>query len=52
MTLKGVNSKLEIIYSQKETLESRFLEGEAQNKQREEEIISFTQVIIRVKNLT
>lgn len=52
MTLKGVNSKLEIIYSQKETLESGFLEGEAQKKQREEESIPFTQIIIRVKHLT
>ena len=32
VTLKGINSKLEIIYSQKETLESRFLEVEAQKK--------------------
>lgn len=51
MTLKGINSKLETIYSQKETLESRFLEEEAQKKQREKEITSLTQVIMRVKNL-
>lgn len=51
MTLKGINSKLETIYNQKEALESRFLEEEAQKKQREKEITSLTQAIMRVKNL-
>lgn len=50
MTLKEINSKLEIIDSQKETPKSRFLEVEAQKEHKKEKITSSTQAIMEVEN--